>query len=106
MIVETNATVSGNHISQCQQQAIFAEGCQGTLAITNNNLSDCGLAALNPAAVIFVNSSGATSIPITANTYKGNTANLQYFIESVQPEPPAQVSGNFTNTFLPNKIGP
>jgi hypothetical protein len=101
----TNLSITGNQIAQCQNQALYVPGNIGTETISNNKLSNCGLASTNPAAVIFVDSSGATSIPITNNNYKGNTANLQYFIWCVQPQPPAQISGNLTNTLLPNRIG-
>jgi len=103
---ESNLTVNGNQIAQCQNQAVYAPGCLGTESISNNEIRGCGLAVTDPAAVIFVDSPGATSIPITHNFYSGNTANLQFFIRCIQPQPPAKVSGNATSTMLPNQIGP
>jgi hypothetical protein len=102
----SNLTVAGNQIAQCQQQAIQSEDDAGTLTISNNTTRACGLSPNSPPAVIFVDSPGATSIPITHNSYTGNTANLQFFIRCIQPEPPAQVSGNSTNTGLPTVVGP
>jgi hypothetical protein len=103
---ETNLTVIGNQIAQCQHSGISTQSCSGTETIANNEIRDCGAEVTNPAAVIYVNSPSATSIPITGNSYTGNTTNLQNFIRCVQSEPPARVSGNVTNTGLPNHIGP
>jgi hypothetical protein len=68
---------------------------------------DAGLSLSNPtpAAVIYVNSPSASGITITDNSYNGKTKNLQYFIWCKQGPPLADVSGNKTNTMLPNRIG-
>jgi hypothetical protein len=101
-----NLSVSGNQIAQCQAQGIFAPDNSGTETIFNNAIRACGLGTTSPPAVIFVDSPSATGISITHNSYTGNTANLQFFIRCEQQSPPAQVSGNFTNTGLPTQVGP
>lgn len=103
---ERNLSVNGNQIAQCQNNGINATDCLGTETISNNEIRNCGLAVTNPAAVIFVDSAGASSIPITHNFYTGNTASLQFFIRCKQAQPPAKVSGNATNTGLPTVVGP
>ncbi len=102
----TNLSLNGNQIAQCQQQGIITENCTGTETIFNNQIRSCGLGSTDPAAVIFVDSAGATSIPITHNSYTGNSAGLSFFIRCEQASPPAQVSGNSTNTGLPTVVGP
>jgi hypothetical protein len=86
-------------------QGIYVTGMTPSIHISNNALKDCGLAAVDPKAVIYQNSPSASSIVITDNTYEGNAAHLQYFIWDVQRTPPSVVSGNRTSTALPNRIG-
>jgi nitrous oxidase accessory protein NosD len=103
----TNSEVVSNRISNSQAQAIFQTNSQGTVKITGNVLNNCGLSTIaDPvsAAVIFMDSPGS-EISITGNEYSGNIAHLNYFIRCRQPSPPAVISGNKTNTTLPNRIG-
>jgi parallel beta-helix repeat protein len=103
--VTGHGKLSQNKISEMATQGIVATNMTSTIRISNNALKNCGLLNPNPAAVIYQNSLGASSIVISDNTYEGNKTNLQYFIWDVQPTPPSIVSGNTTNTLLPNRIG-
>lgn len=103
----SNISASDNHLSKIQSIAIQSTAATGgTTTLTNNDISDAGLslAAPTPAAVIYINSPAADAV-ITENSYRGSTANLQYYIWCVQGPPKATVLGNKTNTLLPNRIG-
>jgi parallel beta-helix repeat protein len=98
-------TLTQNKITGMANQGIYVTGMTPSVHISNNALKDCGLVAVDPKAVIYQNSPSASTIAITDNTYEGNAAHLQYFIWDVQRTPPSVVSGNQTNTTLPNRIG-
>jgi parallel beta-helix repeat protein len=98
-------TLTQNNITGMANQGIYVTGMTPSVRISSNALKDCGLVAVDPKAVIYQNSPSASSIVITDNTYEGNAAHLQYFIWDVQRTPPSVVSGNQTNTALPNRIG-
>jgi len=100
----SNSGVVDTVIQRCDQQGIYELDCTGYCAIQTNRIDNCGLAATDPAAVIFVNSPKATDIVIASNEYTGNAKNLKYFIRSIQQ--PKRISGNRTDTLLPTKIGP
>jgi len=101
-----NSRILKANIQKSKQQGIYELRCLGENSIESNRLEDCGLAATHPAAVIFVNSPQATSIPVVSNEYTGAEKNLDYFIRSMQPQPPTLIFGNKTNTLLPTKTGP
>lgn len=101
----SNPDVVGNTIGHTQKQGIYEADCTGRDRIQGNTLTDCGLNAEEPAAVVFVNSSKAMSIQIVSNHYSGNQEHLKYYIQTFQTPPTVAVSGNRTDTLLPNKIG-
>lgn len=102
--------VERNRILRANLDGIKCSSCRSDVVISQNTLSDCGLGAtLFPnAAVIFAepNETHVTSIRIVGNRYTGSTYGLNYFVECKQSAPPAVVSGNTTNTMLPNSVGP
>jgi hypothetical protein len=101
----TSQLIQGNQISKMTSTAIVTTNCTGVSQINKNAIRDCGSLGISIPAVIYVNSPAASGIQIVFNTYHGKTSGLQYFIWCVQPEPPAQILGNITNTGLPNRIG-
>jgi hypothetical protein len=108
LFAASNVTATDNHLSKIQSIAIQSTGVVGGATnLTNNEISDAGLSlqAPTPAAVIYVNMPAADTIVVDRNTYRGNTAHLQYFIWCVQGPPRAIVAGNETNTLLPNRVG-
>jgi polygalacturonase len=99
----TNVSVHDNTFSNIQTQGIYSKQNTGTVRISTNKLTNCGLnASTSPAAVIYAD--GGNNLTISDNEYTGNTTNLQYFIET--PVSSAKLTGNMTNTMLPNKVGP
>jgi nitrous oxidase accessory protein NosD len=102
----SDLTLGENQINQCQNGAIIGSFIKAKETISSNTIRDCGLSSSGTQAVILVFSPLANSIPITGNSYAGNATNLQFFIRCRQTEPPAEVSGNITNTELPSLIGP
>jgi len=102
---DANLYVQVNQIANCQGSAIAAVGISQTLSISQNIMRDCGLTGAfmgGAAAVVFVDSPPATSIPITSNLYTGSVKNLSFFIDCTQASPPALLAGNKTNTLLPS----
>jgi len=100
----SNSGVVDTVIQRCDRQGIYELDCTGFSAIQSSRIDNCGLAATDPAAVIFIDSPKATEIVILSNEYTGNAKNLKYFIRSIQQ--PKRISGNRTDTLLPTKIGP
>ncbi|MGH9436973.1 MAG: hypothetical protein ACRD22_03535 [Terriglobia bacterium] len=74
--------------------------------INENHMENCGKAP-NPdlAAAVYVDYYNAQLLQFKDNTYSGDKNNLKYFIWCVQKSPPAFLSGNTSNTLLPNRIG-
>lgn len=105
-----NLTISRNKILRSRLDGIRCDQCGATLAISSNSLMNCGLGAsiIRNASVVFAEPKEGenSSIRILDNRYTGSTTGLNYFIECRQSAPPAVVSGNTTNTMLPNRIGP
>jgi parallel beta-helix repeat protein len=97
--------VEGNTISRTNANPIEIDLLTGSVRITSNTISDGLLKAVQKevAAMIFVDCPGA-DIGITGNSYSGNTEHARYFIWCLQDK--AKVSGNTTNTGLPNRVGP
>jgi parallel beta-helix repeat protein len=97
--------VEGNTISRTNGNPIQIDLLTGSVRITSNKISDGLLKAVQQevAAMIFVDCPGAV-IGITGNSYSGNTEHARYFIWCLQGK--ANVSGNTTNTGLPNRVGP
>lgn len=103
-VSDVNLVVEDNEISRCNNAGVVLTNCIGTTQIRNNVLEKCALAPVDPKAIIYVNCPIERSIVIDSNTYTGATK-ATYFIWCVQPSPPAQITGNRTNTGLPNRIG-
>ncbi|MBS2000791.1 MAG: glycosyl hydrolase family 28-related protein [Candidatus Obscuribacterales bacterium] len=104
------ASVINNRVNRSARDSIRCASCLDSLIISQNVLADAGLENEREigleSSVIFVDSPDIKVIRIQSNRYSGNTRKVKYFIECKQPSPPAVVSGNFTNTMLPNRIGP
>jgi hypothetical protein len=98
-----DVAVHDNHLSKIQTQGVHSSQNTGIVRIGGNQLTDCGLSAsTSPPAVIYAD--GGSRLSITDNKYTGNTQHLQYFIDT--PTTSAEVTGNTTNTTLPNRVGP
>lgn len=104
------ANVIQNTVNRSARDSIRCDSCLDSLTVSQNVLADAGLENEREvgieSSVIFVDSPDIGLIRIQSNRYSGNTSKVKYFIECKQPSPPAVVSGNFTNTMLPNRIGP
>jgi hypothetical protein len=96
-----DVAVTGNQMTNIQYQGVQIHQNSGTSRIEGNVLKNCGLSPLYPAAVLYANGSGVISI--VGNSYSGNTTNLTYFIDTTVTT--SHVSGNTTNTSLPNRVG-
>jgi nitrous oxidase accessory protein NosD len=99
----TNSEVSSNHINNCNTQGIVERNNKGSSTVANNILENCGLSITKPPAAIYVNNPDA-AITITDNTYRGDPGRLFFFIWCEQRT--AKISGNRTNTMLPDHTGP
>jgi parallel beta-helix repeat protein len=100
--------IAGNQIAELKDDGIVLTTCTGTNIISKNAISNCGLSNTDKKlkiAVIFADAPQASVITIEGNTYSGATAGVNYFIWCKQGSPPADISGNRTNTSLPDKIG-
>lgn len=98
-----DVAVHDNQLSNIQTQGVLSNQNTGTVRIGSNQLNNCGLSAsTSPPAVIYASGGGQQSI--TNNNYTGNTQHLQYFINATNSS--TTVTGNTTNTMLPNKVGP
>ncbi len=100
----TNLVVDQNTIARVGTDGIRSEAIKVGLTISRNNIKDCGVftGPFN-SSVIYVDAPDAAT-RIESNQYSGNTSGLNYFIECLQQA--ALVTGNTTNTLLPNRIGP
>jgi nitrous oxidase accessory protein NosD len=99
--LSSDVAVTGNQMTDIGYQGVAIFQNSGTSKIENNVLKNCGLQPLYPPSVLYANGSGVISI--IGNSYSGNTTNLTYFIETTVTT--SHVSGNTTNTSLPNKVG-
>jgi parallel beta-helix repeat protein len=97
--------VEGNTISRTDGNPIQIDLLTGSVRITSNTISDGLLKAVQQevAAMIYVDCPKA-DIGVTGNSYSGNTEHARYFIWCIQGN--ANVSGNTTNTGLPNRVDP
>jgi len=101
----SDSSLVKNRIYETQQQGIYELNCSGTDRIEDNKLGSCGRKVKDPAAVIFVDSPKAANIPVLRNDYVAAQRNLKYFIWTIQTPPTVNLSGNTTDTLLPNKTG-
>jgi parallel beta-helix repeat protein len=100
--------IAGNRIADLKDDGIVLTTCTGTNVISKNTISNCGQSNIDnklKIAVIFADLPQANGISIQGNTYSGATKGMNYFIWCVQGQPPADISGNRTNTSLPDRIG-
>jgi hypothetical protein len=98
-----NLYVKDNDMHDVGGGGVCVTGGTDVIHVTANRLKNCGTTSAGSA--IYINCAAASSIPIKDNVYKAPVNNLDHFIHCVQPQPPADVSGNTTNTLLDTVVG-